>query len=416
MRQRSAIAAITAGFLAIMLIVGFGSTPKASAQASGTTLYAGWNMVAYQGLTLDVESALNNVVDDVESVWQWEAIPQSWLSWRSGGLSFLQTLTTLTNGEAYWVRSSVETEWIFGSASTPVETGEAVPEAVASEFNAVNTLFAQASSGPALVVQSVSLATDAGTTTASIIDFVLANSDVVGLGSEGTFEAVAVAAQDAEMQATFRAMIEETVGDRSVTTYLVEWTLGTTRVTSVALFDSETNELVVDTVANLTQVAFEETATVEVENAGLAVAQGSSAVAQGHIPLSGDLYNRWAENIYGGSLFTVQVSKGYFECTQLFDMYGNPVGWTYTPPPGDPNILIQVEIETAWGWSADAVVTSVVNGTDRVTFQVTVVAAGPLASLTVGVDKKGFKGSASVSGLVGTFKKTFNVTRICPNG
>ncbi len=416
MRRRSAIAFTAAGFLLIMLIVGLGPTQKVNAQDSGTTLFSGWNMVVYQGTTLDVESALNNVLNDVESVWQWQATAQTWLSWRLGGLSFLQTLADLTNGQAYWLRSTVETEWIFNTASRTVDAGDGVPEAVASEFNDANALFAVATTGPGLVVRSVSAATDAGTTTAEMIDFLLANSQIVGEGADGTFEAVAIGAQDAETQAAFRTRVAETIGDRAVTPYLLEWMLGTTPVTSVALFDSETNELLYDPVAVPTKVTRDQTATAEVEDAGLTANQGSPAIAQGHIPLSGDLYNYWGENIFGWSLVTIQVSNGLFQCVQLTDQYGNPAGWRYVPVTGDQNILIQVQIQTAWGWTADAVVTSVVAAVDRVTFQTTVVAAGPLATVNVGVDKSGFKSSLGVTGPVGTFKKTFNTTRICPDG
>ncbi len=116
MRRRGALVLIALMALAIIGGVGLRQTSNVSAQGGDLTLYAGLNMVVYTGPTLDVEPALNNVVANVDSIWLWDATEQGWDSWFRVGPSFITSLTEMSTGSAYWMRTPVQVVWIFASA------------------------------------------------------------------------------------------------------------------------------------------------------------------------------------------------------------------------------------------------------------------------------------------------------------
>ena len=108
-------ARLTVALLAVTLAaVGSG---RAEAQQT-FQLEAGWNNTVYEGASSTVESAIAAVSSSVETIWHWDAAAQTWTRYVRD-LPLLTTLTSLEQGEAYWIFASTSETW---SPPTPLVT------------------------------------------------------------------------------------------------------------------------------------------------------------------------------------------------------------------------------------------------------------------------------------------------------
>jgi len=249
-----------------------------------------------------------------------------------------------------------------------------------------------------LVLTGTSKVDNIGTSNAEKISYLIANSYIIGMDSTGTYKSIRLANLQDSVKANLNSLIASIVGSTPTTVTEVIWDYKGEILSSIALTNSATKNIVYAAISSNLSVNSREITSPNDRFVGF------KEISQPTNP--GDLYNRWAENIYTIDLYTVAISWGTAYC----DEEGCIV------IPNDPNLWIQVEIESSLGWTADAVVTSYQVSPDckSVTFQITIVAAGPFATLDITTNADGIKVGASVKGPVGTFKKTLNKTWRCP--
>ena len=91
-----------------------GGPEPASAQTptpTVTVLFAGWNNVVYQGVSLPLPDALNDARDDVSIIWQLEASSQTWRVWATALPTVAVTLPGLEPGGVYFLFSHQARLW-----------------------------------------------------------------------------------------------------------------------------------------------------------------------------------------------------------------------------------------------------------------------------------------------------------------
>ncbi len=282
--------------------------------------------------------------------------------------------------------------------STPVSAdGAANPTTINFQYAEAERLLQE--NGYKLQLQKVEQVDPAPATLNATLNLLLGESYVIGLDDKGSLLADKVSLADAGRQLSLRSSLEQSLRGKDVLAVRASWESERGILVSIGILDESTGKLLFDPLLTLTpgrNYALGDTAATRTPR--------FPKVTQPSNP--GDLYNSWGENIFGGDLYTFAISWGTAFC--------NEQGCIVVP--GNPNIWIQVEVESSFGWSADAMVSSVQVSPDckSATFQVTLAAAGPLATLDVQYDAKGVKVGASVKGSVGTYKKTFNATWNCP--
>jgi hypothetical protein len=105
-------------------------------QKESVTLVEGWNLISLPLIPLD--SAINVVIagimDDLKSVWHWDAAAQRWYSFAPGAPS---DLTSMRDGKAYWV--NMEAAQTLNLAGTEMPEGTQLPPAydVVADWNMV---------------------------------------------------------------------------------------------------------------------------------------------------------------------------------------------------------------------------------------------------------------------------------------
>lgn len=85
----------------------------------GIPLKTGWNLISLPLIAdnSDMESLLSDILDDVISVWYYNAATETWLSYAPGAPS---DLATMEDGKAYWLRMRADaTLMVDGSESPP---------------------------------------------------------------------------------------------------------------------------------------------------------------------------------------------------------------------------------------------------------------------------------------------------------
>lgn len=227
------------------------------------------------------------------------------------------------------------------------------------------------------------------------------NSQVLYRNEAFGIESAYIRDQSVSAQDNLKDLIVSLIAGINTETYKVSWSSGGKSYISYGIFRSSDNTLIFDPIPSLLTTAQHFIGDDDSERPSSAASPAPRQPTN-----KGDRYNVWGENIFGIDLFAVAISWGTAQCDQEGCI----------ALPNDPNLWIQVEIETSLGWTADAVVTSYQVSSDckSVTFQVTIVAAGPLATVNTQYDNKGVKVGLSVTGPVGTYKKTFNSTWRCP--
>jgi len=89
--------------------------PAASASHSPdrVQLSSGGNLVSYEGATLPVRTALGDAAIDVEAVWAFDSVTQSWALWAPALPDALQGFAELTHGDAYFIFAARPSIWSF---------------------------------------------------------------------------------------------------------------------------------------------------------------------------------------------------------------------------------------------------------------------------------------------------------------
>ena len=95
---------------------------------SPTTLYAGWNLILYEGIALPPEQALNDAVAAVESVWAFHAETQTWTVWGRDLPAPIVSLAQLEPGGIYFVRSLSVTDWTHPLVAPPAPEPDPEPD------------------------------------------------------------------------------------------------------------------------------------------------------------------------------------------------------------------------------------------------------------------------------------------------
>ena len=90
------------------------------------TLVEGWNLISLPLIPLDsaISAVLAGVMDDVISVWYWNAAAERWYSFAPGAAS---DLTSMTDGKAYWI--NMEAARTLSMAGTEMPEGTQLPPA-----------------------------------------------------------------------------------------------------------------------------------------------------------------------------------------------------------------------------------------------------------------------------------------------
>jgi hypothetical protein len=81
-------------------------------------LVEGWNLVSLPLIPLDstINAVLAGVLDNVKSVWYWDAVPKRWYSFKPGGPS---DLTSMRDGKAYWINMEVARNLTLAGSEMP---------------------------------------------------------------------------------------------------------------------------------------------------------------------------------------------------------------------------------------------------------------------------------------------------------
>ncbi len=252
--------------------------------------------------------------------------------------------------------------------------------------------------GILMSLNSITYEPGAGNNKADIINYLIANSYAVDRDLNGVISAIKISVQPPNVLTALTSQITALVGSKTVLPYRVEWSYQSQTITAIVLIDEATKQIIYDPVAsNLT------TRRPEMIGALTRLSGTKDATQPSH---PGDMINIWSENIFVMDLFAVAISWGTAYC----DENGCIV------VPANPNMFIQVGVESSLGWTADAVVSGFQVSPDckSVTFQITIVAAGPFATMEIEYNNEGVKIGANVSGPVGTYKRTINATWRCP--
>ncbi|MFC1927274.1 hypothetical protein ACFLW7_01650 [Chloroflexota bacterium] len=90
------------------------------------TLIEGWNLISLPLIPLDsaINAVLAGIMDDVISVWYWNAAAERWYSFAPGAAS---DLTSMTDGKAYWI--NMEAARMLDLAGTEMPEGTQLPPA-----------------------------------------------------------------------------------------------------------------------------------------------------------------------------------------------------------------------------------------------------------------------------------------------
>ncbi len=89
-------------------------------------LVEGWNLISLPLVPLDsaISAVLAGVMDDVISVWYWNAAAERWYSFAPGAAS---DLSSMTDGKAYWI--NMEVARTLNLAGTEMPEGTQLPPA-----------------------------------------------------------------------------------------------------------------------------------------------------------------------------------------------------------------------------------------------------------------------------------------------
>ncbi len=108
------------GTLLLFLVLGvlaafaaLATSASASHNPRRVELAPGGNLVAYEGATLPVRTALGDALSNLDSVWAFDSATQRWRLWAPALPDALQELTELRHGDAYFVFAARTTIWSF---------------------------------------------------------------------------------------------------------------------------------------------------------------------------------------------------------------------------------------------------------------------------------------------------------------
>lgn len=87
-------------------------------------LFAGWNDVLYQGITLPVEQALSGAVASVPVIWEFDAASQRWNVWAAAAPAVAHSLTHLQPGGVYFLQATRATFWLPPLVAPPAPPAE----------------------------------------------------------------------------------------------------------------------------------------------------------------------------------------------------------------------------------------------------------------------------------------------------
>ena len=104
--------------LAVITLLAFNPTPSAEAshEDAGVDLVAGANLITYNGVTLPVTTALNNIDAITIAVWRFDAPTQEWQAWTAALPESLRGFSELEHGRAYFLITNAAALWQFPDA------------------------------------------------------------------------------------------------------------------------------------------------------------------------------------------------------------------------------------------------------------------------------------------------------------
>ena len=107
--------------LAVTALLAFGPTHSAEAShaPTGVDVVAGANLVTYDGPTLPVTQALNNIDTITVAVWRFDAASQQWQAWTASLPESLRGFAALEHGRAYFLITNAAAAWQFPEAPLP---------------------------------------------------------------------------------------------------------------------------------------------------------------------------------------------------------------------------------------------------------------------------------------------------------
>jgi hypothetical protein len=102
------LAALVLATLAVL-----SSSASASHSPALVQLNSGGNLVSYEGATLPVRTALGDAAIDIEAVFAFDSVTQSWALWAPALPDTLQGIDELTHGSAYFIFAARTSIWSF---------------------------------------------------------------------------------------------------------------------------------------------------------------------------------------------------------------------------------------------------------------------------------------------------------------
>lgn len=102
-------------------------------------LYSGWNLIAVPLVPnyADIETVLSDILDDVLSVWYYDAAAATWLAYAPGAPS---DLATMEDGKAYWVRMKADASLLVQGSRYPPCGGPPVKYCYVAGWNMIGAL------------------------------------------------------------------------------------------------------------------------------------------------------------------------------------------------------------------------------------------------------------------------------------
>jgi hypothetical protein len=113
---------------AAALIPGVVTVRQGTFDEASVGLVKGWNLISLPIIPLDsaINAVLAGVLDDVKSVWYWDAAAARWYSFAPGAAS---DLSSMRDGKAYWI--NMEVAQTLNLAGTEMAEGTQLPPAYA---------------------------------------------------------------------------------------------------------------------------------------------------------------------------------------------------------------------------------------------------------------------------------------------
>ena len=105
--------------LAVITLLAFNPTPPAEAahDPQSVDLVAGANLISYNGATLPVTAALNNIDAITLAIWRFDAATQQWQAWTAALPESLRGFSELEHGRAYFLITNAAALWRFPDAT-----------------------------------------------------------------------------------------------------------------------------------------------------------------------------------------------------------------------------------------------------------------------------------------------------------